>query len=299
MQVSLAYPVRARTQAIPMAEYRRRQLLSQLLPRFTVLAVALLIFPVTTSPWFPGGGLRQSAGTRSMVEPGRNAMPTSIVVSEPANLAAATIDQQRVGVAAGELAKGLDGPAFALASGGASITGIGYAATENVKIAIGFIDGTVIEPGGRFSFDDTARTWDYEEDPAYLWDKATSAWGPIDMRGGGVCWLATAVWRAAMWSGLATEVRENHYGLVGSLGGGFDATNTLVIRNNSDVPVTIRAWIEGEYVYASVMSSQPLDRTATIRGPVRLGTGRYAVYQDVQWDDGDFTTREFTSRYMY
>jgi vancomycin resistance protein YoaR len=237
-------------------------------------------------------------------EPELIALPTSVVVSEEENLAAAMIDQMKAGVVAGELAMppvlGIgDGRLTSLASGGASVAGIGYAATENIKIAIRYIDGTVIEPGGRFSFDDTARTWDFREDPSYLWGTATSARGIIRMRGGGVCWLATAIWRAAMWSGLATDFRENHYGLVGALGGGFDATNTLVIRNNSDVPVTIRAWMEGSYVYTSLMATEPLDRTANVRGPVRLANGRYAVYQDVEWDDGDYTTREFTSRYLW
>jgi vancomycin resistance protein YoaR len=119
------------------------------------------------------------------------------------------------------------------------------------------------------------------------------------MRGGGVCWLSTAIWRAALGAGLKTEYRENHVGLVDALGAGLDATNTLVLRNDSDVPVTIHAWIERDQVYAALDSDEPLGRTAVVRAPQRLGPGRYVAYQEIYWDDGSVTTNEFDSRYAW
>jgi vancomycin resistance protein YoaR len=119
------------------------------------------------------------------------------------------------------------------------------------------------------------------------------------MRGGGVCWLSTALWRAALAAGLRTDVRENHYGFVAALGGGLDATNTLVIRNDSDVPVTVRAWMDEDQVYVTLYADGSLGRTSTVRGPERLSSGRYVAYQDIAWDDGPTTTNEFVSRYNW
>jgi len=179
------------------------------------------------------------------------------------------------------------------------VRGAGKASITNVGIAISFVDGAVIEPGGRFSFDDTARTWDFSEDPRYLWGPATSTRGVILMRGGGVCWLSTALWRAALAAGLETDFRENHYGLVDLLGGGLDATNTLVLRNDSDVPITIRAWMDNDYVYASLYPEGDLGRSGVVRGPERLSSGRWIAYQDITWADGHTSTNEFLSRYSW
>ena len=100
----------------------------------------------------------------------------------------------------------------------AYIGGMGEAAVTNIGIAISLIDGAVIQPGERFSFDDTARTWDFNEDPIYVWGTATTTRGIIPMRGGGVCWLSTALWRATLAAGLRTDFRENHYGLIDQFG---------------------------------------------------------------------------------
>ena len=186
-----------------------------------------------------------------------------------------------------------------LAHGSAYVGGIGQAALTNIEIAISFLDGTVIAPGERLSFDDTARSWDFAEDPIYVMGVGTTTRGIIPMRGGGVCWVSTALWRAALSAGLRTDFRENHYGLVDQLGAGTDATNTLVIRNDSEAPITVRASLEDERVHVSLLADGPLDRTAEVDGPYRAGRGGYVIYQDVTWADGRKTTSEFVSRYYW
>jgi len=191
------------------------------------------------------------------------------------------------------------GPAE-IAQGTAYVGGISQAAVTNIEIAIDRVDGVVIGPGEKFSFDDTAATWDFYEDPIYLMSTGTSAGGVIAMRGGGVCWVSTALWRAALDAGLRTDFRENHYGLVDQLGPGIDATNTLVIRNDSPVPITVRASLgDDERVHVSLLSDDPLDRTAEVNGPWWVGGGVYAIHQDVTWADGHVTSSEFRSRYYW
>ena len=119
------------------------------------------------------------------------------------------------------------------------------------------------------------------------------------MRGGGVCWLSTAIWNAALQAGLPTENRQNHFGFVPLLGAGTDATNTLMLRNDSSEPVTIRTWVDSAYVHAELQTTRPLDRTAEIEGPYRLSSGNWMTYQDITWADGSQTINEFPSYYFW
>jgi len=277
-----------------LATYRRRQRLGQLAPRALILALALVLYPVAASPTWLAPRVALPIPYAGLIP-----QPTvfDVPLALPAPVKPVVDDNTLESVTVPEVAWPSD--PTRLAAGAAPIAGLGYSSTTNIKIAIGFLDGVVIQPGEQLSFDDTARTWDYSEDPRYLMSTATSARGVIYMRGGGVCWLSTALWRAALWAGLPTDIRENHYGLVSQLGGGYDATNTLVVRNNTESPITVHAWMDDGQVYASLLSDQPLDRTGEVRGPYNVGRGRYVLYQDVYWDDGEITTREFPSTYYW
>jgi len=289
---------RTRTQAIPMAAYRRQLLLAQLRPRLLVLLAAAALYPIASSPWIIPQ--RQSLPTSAYLF----GAPPRLAAELPAAISLFAEAPTFADAPASEASPVPDAivapqPPPPLSLGSAPVTGIGTAAITNIGIAIEFLDGVVIEPGAQLSFDDTARTWDYREDPRYVMGTATSVRGLIWMRGGGVCWLSTALWRAALHAGLRTDFREAHYGLVDALGGGMDATNTLVIRNDSAIPVTVRAWMDDRDVYVALHADGPSDRIATVRGPQRLGPGRYVTYQDVVWADGSQTTSEFVSRYFW
>ena len=290
--LSVAYRRRASgltSQAVPLAVHQRRILLAQLRPRIALLLTAAAIFGLTLSP-------------SSSLSP-KQASVTSEPLALSQVLAGAMLSAAGTYAAIGAEVTTIDVAAAAgpvtIARGSASVSGIGAAAATNVEIAISFVDGVVIEPGGQLSFDDTARTWDFREDPSYVMGTATSARGLIAMRGGGVCWLSTALWRAALVAGIRTDFRESHYGLVDPLGPGVDATNTLVIRNDAPVAITVRAWLDEDDVHVDLLADRPLDRTAIVEGPYRVGLGRYVVYQEVTWDDGRATSSEFPSWYLW
>jgi len=291
--LSVAYRRRASgltSQAVPLAVHQRRALLGQVRPRIPLLLTAAAIFGLTVSP-------------SSSLNPKQTS-----VASEPLALSQVLVGAMLSATGAyaaivAEVAATIDVAAapepVTIARGSASVSGIGAAAATNVEIAISFVDGVVIEPGGQLSFDDTARTWDFREDPSYVMGTATSARGLIAMRGGGVCWLSTALWRAALAAGIRTDFRESHYGLVDPLGPGLDATNTLVIRNDAPVAITVRAWLDEDDVHVDLLADGPLDRTAIVEGPHRVGLGRYVAYQEVTWDDGRATSSEFPSWYLW
>lgn len=271
-----------RTQAIPLGVHRRRQWMAR--ARFPILALLGMVLA-------SGALIRVRDAVRSSA-------PEEAVAVFQAQEAAECPGACLADTQAPDLEVAPPGPP-PLGSGVAFIGDLTEAGITNIEIAISFIDGTVIPPGARFSFDDSARTWDYGEDERYVMSTATSVSGLIAMRGGGVCWVSTALWRAALAAGLRTEHRESHMGLVDQLGPGLDATNTLVIRNDSTLPVTVRTWLEGDTVVAALIADEPLDRTVATRGPVPLGPGRYVLYRDVTWPNGETTTSEFLSRYYW
>jgi len=277
-----------RSQAIPMGEYRRRVVFSQIRPFPIILTSVLIIYRLAV---YLGG----------LSSPLELALPEPRAYTQlaPRDCAVDAVDCIVRPELTSPEAIPQPPPPPPSGIGSAPLRGIGGASLANIKMAVALVDGTVIEPGEKFSFDDTARTWDYKEDPRYLMGPATSARGIIYMRGGGVCWLSTAIWNAALEAGLPTEFRENHMGLVSLLGAGLDATNTLVIRNDSTEPVTVRAWVDGTHVLAMLQTARPLDRTATVEGPYARGGGRYVTYQNVAWADGTETTNTFTSAYYW
>jgi vancomycin resistance protein YoaR len=277
-----------RSQAIPIATYRRRVLIGQVGPPALAATLATIIFTIGLAVW------------QYLVLPGIT--PQHFFHDSPLRSMFQTAPGPAVeksAAAEGFLLPPVIGESSILAEGRASLGGVGGNSLKNMRIAIGFVDGEVIYPGQQFSFDDVARSWDYKEHPSYVPSLATSSRGPIMMRGGGVCWVSTALWRAALTAGLATDVRENHYGFVAPLGAGLDATNTLVIRNNSSVPITVRAWEESGSVAVALVADGELDRKGVVSGPQQLGRGSWVATQTVYWDDGDVTTHSFYSRYYW
>jgi hypothetical protein len=170
----------------------------------------------------------------------------------------------------------------------------------NAAIAVERTNGYLMKPGERFDFDDVAKSWDGREDPIYKESKGTSCEGGlVPMRGGGVCYVSTAIWRAWMTAGLRTVLRVSHSGELDDFGVGFDAANTLIIENDSTATLTIEVTYDGAYVVARVLGDRPPDRRATLRGPTKLAEGEYVIYRDVVFADGRRATSSFRSTYCW
>jgi hypothetical protein len=176
----------------------------------------------------------------------------------------------------------------------------GEVSRHNARIAVERTNGYVLRPGARFSFDDVARSWDGREDPIYKESRGTSCEGGlVPMRGGGVCYVSTAIWRAWMVAGLRTVERVSHSGLLDDFGAGFDAANTLTIENDSPATLTLVVTFDAVGVSARVVSDRPPDRRATLRGPVMLAEGEYVIHRDVELADGRRVTTSFRSSYCW
>lgn len=171
----------------------------------------------------------------------------------------------------------------------------------NIQVGVNFLNGAAIPPGGNLSFDDVARSWDGREDDAYQIGWGTSCErGLVPMKGGGVCAVSTALWRAALKAGLETVRRKNHSGRIDTYNPpGLDATNTLIIANDSSVTITVTALLDGDILKVELIGDKPPDRVATIRGPFPIGELEYVVYQNIRFSNGSTITNTFYSSYCW
>ena len=117
---------------------------------------------------------------------------------------------------------------------------------HNIKLAISKLDGTKVEAGQIFSFNDTIGPREekdgYKE--AIIFDghgNKTKGFG------GGVCQVTTTLYNAALNAGLEIEERHEHSREVPYIEKGADATvsfygnEDLKFKNTKDYTITIRA----------------------------------------------------------
>jgi len=173
------------------------------------------------------------------------------------------------------------------------------ASLENVRISAGVLNGQRIEADARFSFNEAIgkRTAEggYQQaaEPAY-------GIGAVGV-GGGVCQVSTALYRAALLSGVEVEarsaaVRPVAYCDMGQEAAVSDQGIDLVLVNREKTPLFIVTRIyeaeDGRSVLEVQLIGKPLDaryalvslplETGTITEPVYMQdkTGKYAVYTD-------------------
>ncbi|MBR1685387.1 MAG: VanW family protein, partial [Clostridia bacterium] len=148
---------------------------------------------------------------------------------------------------------------------------------ENIRTAFAKISGTIIQPGGQFSFNGIVgpRTEKNGFLPAIEY-----AYGELsDGIGGGVCQASTTVYLAAVRAGMEILKREPHSDAVSYIEYGKDATVywysnhkiDMVFKNTTDAPV---------YVTASVQSS-PTKRTNLVCVVNVYGAGMDGISYDI------------------
>ena len=117
---------------------------------------------------------------------------------------------------------------------------------HNVALVAELIDGALIAPGARFSFNETTGERNaakgFEEAPVIINGELESGIG------GGVCQVSTTVFNAAFEAGLSIEKRTNHALYISHYPLGRDATVNypdldLVFRNDTDKWILVRTFV--------------------------------------------------------
>lgn len=185
---------------------------------------------------------------------------------------------------------------------------------ENIRLATEAIDGTVIEPGGTFSFNDvvgdTSAERGYQE--AAVINDGQVAQGD----GGGVCQVSTALYIAAVKADMEIVERHPHSVPSDYAPIGLDATIVygsfdLRLKNNSDAPMVIHAKAVGQTVDVSIEGA-PLPEGLTVDATSQIvsryerddaaGTSRQYYVSEafrVYYQDGERTTRDLLSSDIY
>lgn len=130
---------------------------------------------------------------------------------------------------------------------------------SNVSNAASRINGTVIAPGGTFSFNETVgkRTIanGFKTAPEYLNGQT------VDGIGGGTCQVSTTLYSAVLYADLKIAVRSNHSMSVGYVPLGQDATVTdggtdFKFKNDTEYPVKVVAGTNGGTLTISIVGTQ-------------------------------------------
>ncbi len=117
---------------------------------------------------------------------------------------------------------------------------------HNVQLVADLIDGALVAPGDRFSFNETTGERNaakgFEEAPVIINGELESGIG------GGVCQVSTTVFNAAFEAGLSIEKRTNHALYISHYPLGRDATVNypdldLVFRNDTDHWLLLRTFV--------------------------------------------------------
>ena len=130
---------------------------------------------------------------------------------------------------------------------------------NNIKLSSVAIDGTVLNPGEEFSFNDTVGMASKERG----YEKATIFFKgeKIKEYGGGICQVSSTLYNAAIEAGLEITERHPHSMKVHYVGEDRDAATSygskdLKFKNNLDFPIKINTYVgEGTFTAEIIKAS--------------------------------------------
>ena len=160
---------------------------------------------------------------------------------------------------------------------------------ENLEIASGAVDGTLLAPGEVFSLTEKTDSLDYNKTKVIYEGKEEKA------DGGGLCQVSSTIYMAANYAGLEIVERHPHYAQLPYIRPGFDATIwfeslDMKFKNDTDSYVLVREWVaDDEYVYAEIWG-QPTGRTVEMDSePEYVGSdySKWVTYKKVKENGED------------
>ena len=152
-----------------------------------------------------------------------------------------------------------------------------YLRNINLNTALSYINGTVVEPGGIFSYCDTAGPFNKQGYVFYY-----------EFVGNGVCQIATTTYNAALRGGLEIVKRYPHAKRSAYVPGGLDATVAsygsgwcvdMQFKNTYEYPIYIKAYSYGGVAYVEFWSNSEAKHGRTYEATsVRIGNIGYRSY---------------------
>lgn len=130
---------------------------------------------------------------------------------------------------------------------------------ENLRVATGYVNGTILMPGDEFSYNntigETTPERGYKEANTYVGSKIVPGYG------GGVCQVSSTLYTAVMQANIRSTERRNHSMTVGYASPGLDATVAAgyidyKFVNTYDFPVYIQGYLSGNRVVFNIYGNK-------------------------------------------
>jgi vancomycin resistance protein YoaR len=144
---------------------------------------------------------------------------------------------------------------------------------HNVQLVADLIDGALVAPGARFSFNETTgernEAKGFEEAPVIINGELQTGIG------GGVCQVSTTLFNAVFEAGLSIESRTNHALYISHYPLGRDATVNfpdidLVFRNDTDRWLLLRTFVGAGSLTVNVYGTPQNRRVETETAPLEV-----------------------------
>jgi vancomycin resistance protein YoaR len=188
-------------------------------------------------------------------------------------------------------------------------TDVGGVATRrhNVRLTAQRIDGTIIAPGDKFSYNDVVGERSAEN--GFQLGHQYKEGRVVDAIGGGVCQGSSTLYNAVLRADLKVLERENHSMRVQYVPMGCDATvawdvQDFVFQNNTSGPIYIGGSYSGDRITFRIFGiEKPKREIVSVytgdRKSVSNGGTRVTSYRKVKESDGTIKTETIDSSIYY
>lgn len=153
----------------------------------------------------------------------------------------------------------------------------------NIELSAKAINGTVINPGEQFSFNDIVG--ERTEARGYMAAGAYSNGQSITEVGGGICQVSSTIYYCVLMSNLEVVSRLPHSFTVSYLPLGMDAAVSwggpqFTFANNTDYPIKLMTWRDGLTLHVEIYGTKTNENTYELSSET-IGTTDYqTVYED-------------------
>lgn len=155
--------------------------------------------------------------------------------------------------------------------------------TTNLRLACQAIDGTVLNPGETFSFQNTVGQLSASKG----YKSAPEDTGRENTMGGGVTQVSSTLYYAALLADLSITTRNTLEQMPNFIDSGFDATTSLKLKNTLSYPVRILAQVSGGYVKITIEGTETRDYFVMLDSSITGTMEPQTEYKDFPYNNSE------------
>ncbi len=160
----------------------------------------------------------------------------------------------------------------------------------NLALACETLDGMILYPGDRFSYNDALgeRTAERGYLPAPSYVNGLT----VDTYGGGICQVSSTLYYSTLLADMQILERYNHGYISSYIDPGMDATvswdgGDFRFANNTNYPIRIEAWVDDSHVNVQLVGTDEKDYYVEMHYKITESTDYDTVYRELPPDNED------------